>query len=160
MHRAGHVGAALLTYVPFGFVLSAAEPALAILGGVGVVVLSRLPDIDFVLPGVEHRGATHTVGFLLVVTAVLAGVGFVISGTFGTGTTPGQSAVLGALIGATAVGSHLLADMLAPPGLPLLWPVSRAQFTVNVTHPRDPLANYGLLTFGVVLTVLVGYVAS
>ena len=76
MHREGHVGAALLAYAPVGaLTLALGFGNLALLGAGGAVVLAMLPDYDQRVPGLEHRGPTHTVWFALAVGVVLAVLG-------------------------------------------------------------------------------------
>lgn len=158
MYRTGHYGAALLVYAPVGFALSAVDPALAVLCGVGAVALSRLPDYDLMVPFVDHRGITHTVVFLLVVASLLAGAGWAFADAFGTPPVP--TAAVGAIAGTVAVGSHLLADALTPAGVPLLWPLSKKRYTLSVARASNPIANYGLLAAGVGLTVALAFLAG
>ena len=74
MYREGHVGAALLAYAPVGFVVAAAGfRFLSLIGGIGVAALAMLPDYDQKVPGVDHRGPTHTVWFAVVVGVVTIG---------------------------------------------------------------------------------------
>ena len=158
MYRTGHYGAALLVYAPVGFVLLSVDPVLAILGGVGSVTLSRLPDYDQRVPLVEHRGVTHTLPFLVAVTALLGAVGYRAAGAVGT--DPARTAGLGVIVALVAVGSHLLADVLTPAGVPLLWPLSGRRYSANVATASNPLANYGLLTLGVAACAAVGRLAG
>lgn len=158
MYKTGHYGAALLLYAPVGYLLLSVDPGLAVLGGVGTVALSRLPDYDLRVPGIEHRGVTHTLLFLGVVTAVLAGAGLAVAERFGT--DPLLTGGLGAIVGVVAVGSHLLADALTPSGVPLLWPLSSRRFSVSLATASNPIANYALLAFGVGATLAVGYFAG
>ena len=158
MYKAGHYGAALLVYAPVGFVLLSVDPALAILGGVGSVALSRLPDYDQRVPLVDHRGVTHTLPFLAAVAALLGAVGYRAAGAFGT--DPARTAGLGVVVALVAVGSHLLADALTPAGVPLLWPLSGRDYSVNVATASNPVANYGLLVLGVAACGAAGYLAG
>lgn len=158
MYKTGHYGAALLLYAPVGVVLLSVDPALAVLGGVGSVGLSRVPDYDLRIPGLKHRGVTHTVAFLCLIAAALAGLGLLAADTFGT--SPTQTAGLGLVVGVVAIGSHLAADALTPAGVPLWWPLSSRRYTVGVTKASNPLANYGLLALGIAVTVGVGYLAG
>lgn len=101
MHWEEHVGAGLLTYCGFSHQLieiidrrGTNEPSksqlkphyarlgsltlafefdtLALLEGVGAASLAMLSDVDQRIPGLTHRGATHTVWFALAVSVVLA----------------------------------------------------------------------------------------
>ena len=84
MYKTGHYGAALLVYAPVGFALLSVDPALAVLGSVGSVALSRVPDYDLRVPFLEHRGVTHTLPFLAAVAALLGAVGYRAAGAVGT----------------------------------------------------------------------------
>lgn len=158
MLKSGHYGAALVLYAPAGFLLLSIDPALAVLGGVSAVALARLPDCDLQVPFVDHRGATHTLLFLVLVAAALGWLGHMFAGQFGTGRT--QTAALGVLVGVVAVGSHLLADALTPYGVPLLWPLTDRRFSVSLAPSTSSVANYGLLALGVAATLAAGYVAG
>lgn len=158
MLRSGHYGAALALYAPAGFLLLSYDPALAVIGGAGAVGLSRLPDFDLRVPFVDHRGATHTLLFLVLAAAALGWLGYLAAGHVGTDRV--RTAGLGVLVGVVAVGSHLLADALTPYGVPLLWPLTRKRYAVSLTAATNPLANYGLLGLGVAATVAVGWVAG
>jgi inner membrane protein len=158
MYKTGHYGAALLLYAPVGYLLLSVDPGLAVLGGLGSVAFSRVPDYDLRVPGIQHRGVTHTLLFLGVVTAVLSGACLAFAERFGT--DPTLTAGLGAVVGVVAIGSHLLADGLTPSGVPLLWPLSSRRFSVSVATASNPIANYGLLALGVGVTVALGYFAG
>lgn len=158
MLKTGHYGAALVLYAPVGYLLLAVDPGLAVLGGIGAVAFSRVPDYDLRIPGIEHRGVTHTLLFLGLVTALLAGAGLAVAEQFGS--DPLLTGGIGAIVGLVAIGSHLLADALTPSGVPLLWPLSSRRFSVNLATATNPIANYGLLAFGIGAMLLVGYYAG
>lgn len=158
MYKTGHYGAALLLYAPVGYLLLAVDPGLAVLGGIGAVAFSRVPDYDLRVPGLEHRGVTHTLLFLIVVTGALAGTSLAFADQFGT--DPILTGGLGAIVGIVAIGSHLFADALTPSGVPLLWPISSRRFSVSLATASNPIANYGLLVFGVGVTVALAYLAG
>ncbi|WP_415381971.1 metal-dependent hydrolase [Halosimplex sp. TS25] len=173
MHRWGHFGVALLVYAPLGAALLALGfEAAALVGGAVVVSLSTLPDLDHSIPFVEHRGSTHTVGFALLVGAVVGAAGVALGagadGNFVPGadagvalrtadglTAAGLFGAFGFLLGALAVASHLLADVLTPKGITPFWPVSRAHYTVSVCRADNAVANLALLAAGVAVTVAV-----
>lgn len=148
MYRTGHWGAALLAYAPVGYVLLRSDPLLAFVGAGVVLWLATLPDVDQHLP-IRHRGPTHSLLFLAVVAAVLGAVG----GALGAGSYRPVEALpgvgLGVVLGVIGVGSHLLADMLTPMGVNLLWPVPADPVSFYVVRAANPLANYVLLGLGV-----------
>lgn len=65
--------------------------------------------------GVEHRGVTHSLAALAVVTVLTAICTFFM---------PDASLAL-PLAAFLGYGSHLIGDMLTPHGVPLLWPLDR-----------------------------------
>lgn len=158
MYRTGHYGVALILYAPVGFVLAGFDPGLSVLGGVAAVSLSPLPDVDYRIPLVAHRGSTHTLLFLVFVSVSLTVIGWSVADAFGT--EPTGTAVVGALAGTVAIGSHLLADALTPGGVPVLWPISKGRFVIGVSSASNPITNYGLLAVGVGVTVVVAFVAG
>jgi inner membrane protein len=159
MYRLGHQGAALVVYAPLGLaLLLAGRPTLAVVGGGVSLALASLPDVDQRLPGVAHRGVTHTLGFALAVGATLGGVGWVLGSDAGVGTALEYAAV-GFAVGTTAIVSHLLADVITPMGITPFWPVSDRHYTFGVCRADNTLANYALLGVGIALTIAVLAVA-
>ncbi|MES3516833.1 MAG: metal-dependent hydrolase [Natronomonas sp.] len=147
MYKIGHYGAALLCYAPVGVVVSLVFGSeIAVFLGVGTVALCRIPDYDLRIPFVSHRGVTHTLLFLLVVTAALAVGGLFVADVLGT--DPLSTAGLGAVVGVVAIGSHLAADVITPAGIPLLWPLSDRSYSLGVVTASNTIANYGLLLSG------------
>lgn len=147
MHREGHVGAALVAYTPLGAAaLLADAPGLALLGGVVTVALASLPDTDFRLPFVSHRGITHTVWFALLVGGCLAAVGWGLAGAFGP---PRAVAGFGFAVGWLVIASHVAADALTPMGVTPLTPLSGRHYTAHLVTADNTVANYLLLAVGV-----------
>ncbi|MFB6157385.1 MAG: metal-dependent hydrolase [Haloferacaceae archaeon] len=148
MYRKGHYGVSLLVFAPVGFALVAAgRPGLALLTGGTMVWLATLPDADLRVPGLTHRGATHTLGF-----AALVGAGFALAGVLAARPLGADGALFGTYgfaLGALAVVAHLVADLLTPAGVALLWPLSGRRYSLSVTTADDPVWNYGLLAVGV-----------
>jgi len=142
----------MLVYAPLGAVLVATGRGdLALLGGVGMYWLASLPDCDHRLPLVSHRGATHTVGFAVLIGSVLGGVGWVLGGRIG-GLDPVALALFGFVIGALSVLTHLLGDVLTPMGITPFWPLWSRTFTLSLTRADNTVANYTLLVLGVSAT--------
>jgi len=147
MNKTGHQGAALLLYAPVGLLLvTHVDPEVAGLAGVATLALSMLPDIDLTLPLVPHRGPTHTLLFLALVTTATAAAG--VHAAPRLPTTLLMSGVVGGTVGVVAIGSHLAADAITPSGVPLLWPVSHHDFTFGLVRASNPLANTLLLVAG------------
>lgn len=142
-------------YAPVGYLLVGDRPLLAILGGVVVLSLASLPDIDHRLPVVSHRGVTHSLLFAAGVGAVgwvagslLGGLG--IAPVTLAGTTMSAAVFLG-FLGAYGVLAHLAGDVITPAGVPLFWPAPTT-LSLSVVGADSTVANYGLLAAGVVAT--------
>jgi inner membrane protein len=150
MHAPGHYGAALLAYAPIGYVMMSTDPALALLGGFVVLGLATLPDIDQRLPGIPHRGPTHSLLFVAVASFALgrATNWLNLPAVQPFATVPAVE--FGLLLGVVGLGSHLLADMITPAGLNLLWPVPFETIALPVAKAENTVVNYGLLGLGVV----------
>lgn len=156
MYAIGHYGAALLLYAPVSFLLLRVDPTLALVGGAGVLLLCTLPDCDLRLPLVSHRGITHTLLFVLAVAGLLGVAGWHLGqGSYRPLGGPARSAAFAFGVGLLSLGSHVLADMLTPMGVAVLWPLSSRVYTVSVTRADDTLANWGLLALGTAATAAV-----
>jgi inner membrane protein len=150
MHRQGHYGVALVAYAPVVTVLVALDAlALAGLGGLVVVGGAMLPDVDQRVPGVTHRGVTHTVWFALAVGIVVGAAGVAVGWERGPGTSLALGG-FGLFVGTLAVVAHLLGDVLTPAGIRPFAPVRKTKYTFGVVTAANPIANYLLLGLGVV----------
>lgn len=149
MHREGHIGAALLAYAPVGAVtLALGFQELGVLGAGGAVGLAMTPDIDRRIPGVKHRGITHTIWFAVGIGSLCGIAGALV------GTTEGILAALGLglwgfIVGTLITASHVFTDGLTPAGVRPLAPYRDQEFTVAVARASNPIANYLLLGLGV-----------
>jgi inner membrane protein len=54
---------------------AAGFPDVALAGGAVTVALAMPPDVDVKIPGIPHRGPTHTVWFAAAIGAAAALVG-------------------------------------------------------------------------------------
>lgn len=162
MYRKGHYGVSLLVFSPVEFVLVALSHAdLALVVGGSMLWLSMLPDVDHLLPGVPHRGPTHSLAFAALVGGALAVVGLGLEATAaeitaGTGAIDLASvaaglslAAFGFGIGALSVLAHLLGDVLTPMGVNFLWPFSSRRYTLGLWRADNTVANYGLFAAGI-----------
>jgi len=160
MHRAGHVGAALLVYAPLGLLVTAVGAGgLAVLAAAGVVALAMVPDLDQQVPGLRHRGFTHTLIFALIVAIGTGLAGAVIGGLLYGPLGAVGATVLSFLVGGLTIVSHILADMLTPAGVRPLRPWVSHRYTYDVARASNPLANALLLVAGAgaaVLALLIG----
>lgn len=91
MYLLGHLGAATAAYVlvrrgALGRRAPGPSPALA-----GLLALAMAPDVDAHLPGVEHRGVTHTVWFAALLGAAAALVAVVAAVVLSCPSAPGAA---------------------------------------------------------------------
>lgn len=161
MHRPGHLGVALLAWAPIGALLSQAGlPGTALVGLAIVVSVFMLPDIDLKTPFLTHRGFSHTVWFALLAAGAIGAAGWYVGGTStaaiseltreaGMGPQP-YFALCGFAFTLLGVLSHLAADSLTPMGVPLLWPLSGTDYSLDVCVAKSRLWNLGLLSSGLV----------
>jgi inner membrane protein len=156
----------LLCWAPVGAWLAVTESVLLSMAGLVVVLwLSMLPDYDYHLPLVSHRGSTHTIWFVLLFGAACAGVGFVVGSSAWVAILPGSETVLavdratglaivGALIGTVTVSAHIIADALTHAGVTPFWPVWRRELSFGVCRSPSRTANYTLLALGLLATAV------
>lgn len=150
MHREGHLGVALGSYAPIGaFTLALGFEDLAIMGALGVAALAMAPDIDIRIPFLTHRGPTHTVWFAALVGILCAVGGILVGQSSGVLTALGLGLWAG-VVGTVTVCAHLLADALTPAGIRPFAPVRDRSYSYDLARASNPIANYGLLTLGVV----------
>ncbi len=144
MYQPGHCGVALALYAPIGCALIATgSPTVALLGGVVVVSLTMLPDLDTRTNRLRHRGPTHSFLFAGIVGVLTGLVGALLAGVSG--------AELGVLVGTLAIVAHLLADVITPMGIRPFWPLSDRKLTFDIVLAKDSQANALLFVLGVVL---------
>jgi len=150
MHRTGHYGASLLAYAPVGFVAVALGfPTAGVGGGALAVALAMVPDWDQRIPGVPHRGPTHTVHFAAAVAVLtgLLGAGMGASVSDGNALVALGAGVFGAATGAVAILGHIGADALTPMGVTPLGD-DGPHISYDVCRADSPLGNYALLALG------------
>ena len=154
MYREGHIGAALLVYAPVGaVVLALGFDTYAVVGGVVAAGLAMLPDYDQRIPGLSHRGPTHTVWFALAVGILLG----VLGGLAGRSAGPLAVIALGTfgfITGFLTIASHILADALTPAGVRPFAPYRTNHYSYDLARASNPVANYALLAVGAVAAVL------
>jgi membrane-bound metal-dependent hydrolase YbcI (DUF457 family) len=172
---------ALLAYAPVGFVLlRERQLGLALLGLLGVLFVEPLPDSDFWVPGLSHRGTSHSLLAALVVGGVIGALGWVVGNrvtvllanvlagldTSTVGIFAGlfqwtaeqlrfldgrMLASFGFAIGTFGVFVHLLADAITVAGIRPLLPLSRWRLSLSSLRADSPLANNVLLGLGVLV---------
>jgi len=105
---------------------------------IGAVLGALAPDIDIVLQLygdipylTHHRGSSHSIPGVLVTSAVIA---FVLWLLFG-GSHPGMIFIW-TILGAV---SHILLDILNSYGAKILWPFSQKKYSLNLLVLADPV---------------------
>lgn len=145
----GHAGITLFVYAPIAYVLlvSGKEKALGV-GVIVVLLLTPVPDIDMLLPFLDHRGITHS-----LVAAGCLGVAVGLAGWMSNLSSVGtasERAALGFLLGSVSIVSHLLGDVITPMGLQLFYPASQTWYSVNLVSAFHLEANRLLFVLGAV----------
>nr|WP_245681252.1 metal-dependent hydrolase [Halorientalis regularis] len=141
---------ALLVYAPVAAIMLALGYArLTLLGGAVVVGGAMIPDLDQRVPGIAHRGPTHTVWFALAVGIGAGTIGGLLGWQRGPLAALGTG-LFGVFVGTLTVGAHLLADVLTPTGIRPFAPVRDDRYTFDIAKAANPIANYALLAAGVV----------
>lgn len=168
MLKQGHLGLGLAVYVPFGALLLFIGSLELFLLGLGCCAFGALvPDIDTDTPIFKHRGWTHTVWFVALlsitgavgifmftaylVTPKMAAIGIAIELTW-------VGATFGGLMLAVGMLSHLLGDMITPRGIRPFDPltprgilpisVSDRKYAFDLTKASNTTANAGFLLLG------------
>lgn len=147
MYPPGHVGLTALLFAPLVCWFRLRGRREAATGCLVVAIaLSLLPDIDKLLPGLVHRGVTHTL-LAAVVAGVFVALVFQLTGP----SAPGLGAehpLVCYLIGAAGVVSHLVGDIITPMGIQPLFPGSWTVYSLNVVRASSPTANFLLVAAG------------
>lgn len=181
MHRQGHFGIVLLALAPVLYTLLAlGRPVVALLA-CGVLVIEPLPDNDFWVPGLSHRGISHSLVTAGVIGALCAGLGWLcgtyvivpgahwLTGTIIVGPKAitwvethlatldaGLLILVGFGVGSGGICLHLLGDMITVMGVRPYRPFSRRKVTLTSLRAANPYANRGLFAGGVMAIVAVG----
>ncbi|WP_135666665.1 metal-dependent hydrolase [Halorhabdus rudnickae] len=171
MHRKGHFGVTLAVWSILGVTLTTlGYPGVAALALLVMLTVEHLPDSDFKVPGLSHRGVSHTVWAALAV-GIVAGVALwyvaksspaiasVAPAYAEIGLTSERSVgLLGFTFGTIGVLSHYVADLLTPMGVTLFWPLSDETYSLDVTNASNKIANVVLLLLGGAMASGAGYV--
>ncbi|CCQ33973.1 membrane-bound metal-dependent hydrolase (DUF457) [Halorhabdus tiamatea SARL4B] len=144
----------MLAYAPVGLIVFVAGfEGAAMAGAVGAGLLAMVPDYDQRVPGITHRGITHTVWF-----ATLVGIGLGLVG-LAIGSNDGILAAIGLgvfwlVVGTVTILSHIAADALTPMGVEPYAPVRDDHYSYDLARAANPIANYALLGVGVITSGL------
>ncbi|MDR5673704.1 metal-dependent hydrolase [Halalkaliarchaeum sp. AArc-GB] len=145
VYQLGHYGIALLCYAPVARLLvEAGEPQAALCGGLLVAGAAVVPDCDEHLP-IPHRGPTHTVWFAAAVGLVVAGTVAALSAITGLRF---HWTLVGGLLAAGAVFTHVAADAATPMGIRPFAPLSDRHVTLDLVASNHRTTNAGLFLLG------------
>ena len=151
MYPPGHVGLTAVVFAPVVCWLRlAGRERTAVECLLVAVALSLLPDVDTMVPGIVHRGVTHTFIAALVVGV---GVAVVFRRREAIGLR-GEHPGLCCLVGAMGVLSHLAGDVITPMGIRPLFPLRETGYTLDLVSASSPVANTGLLLLGATVLVV------
>ena len=181
---------AMLAYAPVGFVLlRERQLGLALLGLLGVLFVEPLPDSDLWVPGLSHRGTSHSLLAALLVGGVIGALGWVVGDrvavlfanvlagldTAAVGIFAGlfqwtaeqlraldgrALATFGFAVGVFGVLVHLLADAITVAGVRPLLPLSRWRVSLSSIRADSSVANNGLFGIGVLVLAVVFLVTA
>ena len=162
MYPLGHYGLALILAAPVAYVLGRRAGTVF---AMFVLVTALLPDLDLVIPGLEHHGLTHTVAFVVLTPPVIGVLVTVIYGLYRS--TRGDArhpildvprvlvwATLGSFLG---LASHLLADLLlVVPVTPIspLAPFDDRVVVFDVFRVGNVWRNLSLFALGLALNIV------
>lgn len=153
MYRDGHYGLALLVYAPLSFLLvSSGRLGYAMFWGGVLLGLSTLPDIDHRIPGISHRGITHTVWFAAFVGIVVYNLVLVIGAVVPNSQILSLAEVTG-VFAAAAIVLHIVGDSLTPMGIRPFAPVVDVKFSFGLFRSSNWYVNKGLLLTGIIATL-------
>ncbi|MFC6616327.1 metal-dependent hydrolase [Halopenitus salinus] len=152
MHKKGHYGAALLGYAPLATIaLAGGFDVPAVAGALVTLGLATVPDLDMRIPGIPHRGPTHTVQFAVLIGLVTGAGGFLLAAGYGAPLAL-AGGLFGFATGAVAIGSHIAADALTPMGVEPFG-ANGPHYSLEVARAANPIANYALLGIGILAAV-------
>jgi inner membrane protein len=168
MHRSGHLGITLIIGAP---ILLALKLPLGIIIVGTMIVFTSLPDkdqkLDF-LPGISHRGITHTILFGILCGAIMFYGAAYVTDFFWTDLVGILSADLippreqfAALVGigaALGIFSHILGDVVTVGSkrygvvITPYWPISKRIVRFGWCYANDKKWNLGFLTIGILFS--------
>ena len=147
----GHLGITLFLCAPLAHVLVASGHRTEVPRWVGIaLVVTLLPDFDFILPWFTHRGVTHSL--------LAAGCFGVVAAVAGSkwDTTPispdnrVRQAKIGFAVGAGSTVGHLVGDLITPMGIRPFFPFDSV-YTLDLVYAKDMGANLAFVVVGVVV---------
>lgn len=168
MHRSGHLGITLIIAAPI--ILFFELPLGVIVAGT-MVIFTGIPDKDHTLdflPGINHRGVTHTLLFGLLCGAIMMyGTTYVtnlfwtdFTGILSTDLVPTRErfAVLIGIGAALGIISHILGDVITVGSkrygvvITPYWPISNRIVRFGWCYANNKTWNLGFLIIGILLS--------
>lgn len=177
MYRHGHIGIALLVLAPISYALILRNQfALAGLVALGILIIEPLPDNDHWIPGLSHRGVSHSLLAAGIVGLLCAGFGWLLGryltvplahwlqATILPATsvsalaimteqlvtlTPGTFVGLGFIIGFLGICVHLAGDIITVSGIQPFFPFSQQHISLTNLRAASAIANTVFLLLGV-----------
>jgi len=164
MYKSGHMGVSLLLYSPVLFAFLYYEKLfLAAVGLVIVTSFASVPDLDFKVPKIKHRGYSHSLIGALVIAIPIGIIGF-FSYTYlqqmllSVGVESQYSSTFVGLycfgMGYFAVLTHYAGDIVTPSGIPILAPYSKTYYSLGLFYAKNPWANSIAFAIGCIATIL------
>lgn len=148
MFPAGHFGIVLIAYAPIAYVLVVRARERVVTPGLAfALLLTFLPDLDVFVPGLVHRGLSHTVLGMLVL-GLLSALAWWAVGVRSLGHRVARGA-FGFLVGALGVGCHLAGDVVTPMGVQPFLPLDPTVYTMTLVAAERFEANLALLVVGI-----------
>ena len=168
MHRSGHLGITLILAAPI--ILFLGLPLGVIVAGT-MVIFTRIPDkdqkLDF-LPGINHRGVTHTLLFAVLCGAImLYGTSYAtdlfwadLVGVLSADLVPprGQFSMLVGIGATLGIVSHSLGDVITVGSkrygvvVTPYWPISNRIVRFGWCYANNKKWNLGFLILGLLLS--------
>lgn len=162
MERTGHHGSILLIS---GFFIVWLGLFLGTLAALIMLAFDRLPDQDQYIPEsvIKHRGETHSITFVVVVSIVAActvayplhlgqriAVGYdLLSSTL---VSPFRAWVFIIAVSTVGMTTHIATDTITEGGgykIKPLWPLSSRTFALGLCGSDNPVWNFALFSAGV-----------
>jgi inner membrane protein len=148
MFPAGHFGIVMIAYAPIAYVLIVRNRERVVTPGLASALLvTFLPDLDALVPGLVHRGLSHTVLAVLVLGTLSALVWWTV-GPRSLGDRVRRGA-FGFLVGALGAGCHLAGDVVTPMGVQPSLPLDSTVYTATLVAAERFEANLALLVVGI-----------
>lgn len=145
----------MLAYAPVAhLLLQRGEIVLALLGFIGVYLVEPLPDKDFRIPFLRHRGTSHSLFSALVVGIVLGAVGWVTGKQLPL-LSAETLAGFGFAVGVVGILTHLLGDIITESGIQPFLPISKWRVSLSPVNADSTIANSALFGLGILALVVV-----